>query len=147
MQQHTSNEPSEPQDERGDIEFMSVEDTPFRKPKFWRLSLIMVLLLFAILQNPSRAEAKAEIKTMILNHVSDKIHSKVAENDDDPLKQAGMELSMLFAPAIIDSWVNIDVTNFIAFSTFNAYTTDKGNERTIISGVILFGKVIPLNSN
>lgn len=63
--------------------------------------IIIALLFFAALKNPSKTEAKAEIKTIIMEKVTEKLRQEVTNEDNDAWKQMGSGLAMLFAPAII----------------------------------------------
>ncbi len=109
--------------------------------------VIIAVLFLAALKNPSRTEAKAEIKAMIMEKVSEKMRQEVTQEDDNAWQQIGSGLAMLFAPAIIDNMVQTEISDYVFLSTFDANVTINEEKRTLLAGVIVFGKVIPLKSD
>lgn len=109
---------------------------------FW--IVVIAILFLAALKNPSENEAKAEINTMLLEKLKENLREEVTNDDNNPLTQLGSGLAMLFAPTIIDNVVQTDVTDYIIFSTFSAKISFNEEEKELGSGIILFGKVIPL---
>lgn len=116
---------------------------------FWMVSgvALVVVLFLAALKNPSKAEAKAELKSMIMDVVTAEMRQEVTNEDNDVWKQICSGLAMLFAPTIIDNMVQTEISDYIFFSTFDARVAVDEEMRTLVSGIILFGKVIPLKSD
>lgn len=112
------------------------------------LALSVIALLFmAALKNPSKTEAKAEIKTLLMEKVTEKMRQEVTNADNDAMKQIGFGLTMLIAPTMIDNMVQTEISDYIFFSTFDASVTVGEETKTLIEGVIVFGKAIPLKSD
>lgn len=109
--------------------------------------IIIALLFMAALKNPSKTEAKAELKTMMMEIVTEKMRQEVTNEDNDAWSKIGSGLAMLFAPAFIDNMVQTDISDYIFFSTFDASITVEEEKKTLAAGIILFGKVIPLRSD
>lgn len=141
---------SQPQPQVTETEYVYIEQPKCHKRGGgWLIfgGIIIALLCLAALKNPSKTEAKAEIKTMIMEKVTEKMRQEVAKEDNDAWTQIGSGLAMLFAPTIIDSMVQTDISDYIFFSTFDASVTVDEEKRTLAAGIILFGKVIPLRSD
>lgn len=109
--------------------------------------IIFAILFLAALKNPSKTDAKAEIKTVIMEKVSEKMRQEETKEENEAWRQIGSGLAMLFAPTIIDNMAQTKVSDYIFFSTFDASLTVYEEKRTLLAGVIVFGKVIPLKSD
>ena len=109
--------------------------------------IIIAFFFLAALKNPSKTEAKAEIQAMIIETFSEKMSQNVSNEDNDAWEKVKSGLAMLFAPTIIDNIVQTDISDYIFFSTFDASVTIEEDKRTLAAGIILFGKVIPLESD
>lgn len=104
--------------------------------------LITAVLLIAIIENPSNTRAKADVNTIIKERVKEiiwKSNSNKTEWDE-----IGAGLAMLFAPTVIDNYLQTKTSNYVLFSTFE--TNCFGISGPVFSGIIIFGKVIPLTS-
>lgn len=131
------------------------EDVYIRQPKSRKRGsgrlifgiIIIVLFFLAALKNPSKTEAKEEIKTMIMEKIAQTMSQDTTNEDNDAWDKIGSGLAMLFTTTIIDNMVQTDISNYIFFSTFDASVTTKEDKRTLAAGIILFGKVIPLKSD
>lgn len=124
-----------------------------RKPKKSGATRIVIavafiaIFLLAALKNPSESEIKAEIKTMMTDKINEKLRQEVTNKDNSTGEQIGSVLAMLFAPTIIDKWIQINVSDYIFFSTFDTNVTVDEEIRTIASGVIVFGIIVPLKTD
>lgn len=133
-----------------ETEYGYIEQSKNRKHGFgWLIfgAIIIALFFLAALKNPSKTEAKSEIKTMIMEKVTEKMRQEVTNEENDGWKQIGSGLAMLFTPTIIDNMVQTDISDYVFFSTFDASVTVDEEKRTLVAGIILFGKVIPLKSD
>ncbi|MDE5608078.1 MAG: TM2 domain-containing protein [Muribaculaceae bacterium] len=108
---------------------------------------ILAILFIAVLKNPTETQAKAEINTLIKEKVNENIRKELSEGDKTELNKLGAGLAMMFTPAMIDHCVLNKISNYIFFSTFETSYTYDGEYGAIASGIIIFGKVIPLKSN
>ena len=109
--------------------------------------IIIAVLFLAALKNPSKSEAKVELKSLITEKFNEKMRDNITDEDQDALSQIGSGLAMLLAPTLIDKMVETNISNYLFFSTFSAKITFEKNTKTIVSGIILFGNFIPLNSD
>lgn len=109
--------------------------------------VFIAVFFLAALKNPSDAEAKAEIKTLFTEKVNEKMRQQIADEENSAGKQIGSMLAMLVAPTFIDKWIQVDVSDYIFFSTFDANISINEEKKSIASGAIVFGKVIPLKSD
>lgn len=114
--------------------------------KFIFGSIIIATLFLAALKNPSRTEAKDEIQTMIVDGIMDKMRKEITDESDNVWEQIGSGISMFFASTIIDNMVETEVSDYVFFSTFDTSVTVDEKKRTLVGGIIVFGKVIPLKS-
>lgn len=113
--------------------------------KLFLILAIIAIIILAVLKNPSNSDAKAEIKSMILEKVKGNCHQKFTD-ELEPNEMIGTGLSMLLVPTIIDNMVQMEVSNYVLFSTFDAKISFLGESKTLAAGIIIFGKVIPLKS-
>lgn len=67
--------------------------------------------------------------------------------ENDGFKQFGAFLGMTFAPQIVDHFSDIKVKDYILFSTFDCTTEVEDIDKTIVSGIIVFGKIIPMKTD
>lgn len=109
--------------------------------------IIFAVLLLAGFTNPSDSDAEEKIKSKILEVANKEMREKIRVEEDNVWKQIGSGLAILFAPAIIDNLVQIDVSNFIIFSTFDAKIPFEDEQKTLVSGIIIFGKILPTGSD
>ena len=115
--------------------------------KYIFLLIVLALVFLAALKNPSRAEAKEEVNSLILEKLDAYVDRQVAETDNS-LVEFGSSLAKLLAPTLVDNIVQTEVTNYFLFSTFESHLSVKMVEdKKIVSGVIVFGQVIPLDSD
>ena len=115
--------------------------------KIIAVAVLIAVFFLAALKNPSEIEAKTEIKTLFTEKVNEKMRQQVTDEENSAGKQIGSMLAMLVAPTLIDKWIQIDISNYIFFSTVDANIKIHDEKKTIASGVIVFGKVIPLKSD
>lgn len=109
---------------------------------FW-----IAFFLVAIISNPSPSEAKHEINSVILEKFNEHMRKEMRDEENDSWKQMGAGFAMLLAPALIDKLVQTEVSDCILFSTFNASVPHNNQSVTMVSGIIVFGKIIPLRYN
>lgn len=134
------------------------DDPPRRKPKATRTSrkkrrtgriivlvAIAAVLILAAVKNPSKTEAKAEIKNTLVEYANEKMLEHITDTDA-PVAQVGSALGLMLAPTLLDYVVQTDVSDYIFFSTFRA-TVPVPEKQNLVSGIIVFGKVIPLKSD
>lgn len=145
----------------GGIYYEEIVDQPVRrysnrrsyynKPKKSRtglyifLAVIFIILFTAIVTNPSQTQSKQLVKETVLSYVDDYIQKQSAQSNDF-LVQAGAALGMTLAPSLWDYGVKTKVDNYVLFSKFSSDLNIMGMNTNVVSGIILFGQVIPLNS-
>ena len=108
---------------------------------------VIAFLLLAALKNPSETEAKAEINSMITEKFVDIMKEQATDDNNTAWEPIGSGLAVLFAPTLIDNMVRTDISNYIFFSTFTSTVTFEEKKKTLVAGVIILGKVIPLETD
>lgn len=132
-----------------------VENNNAKKKSFgWRrtVCVIAVAAIFAVLflaafKNPSETEAKAELKSKFEEKVNEFLLSEFNnDKSNNVLDQIMAAFAINYVPSIVDSLVQIEVSDYIFFSTFETMLKDD-ERKTLASGIIVFGKIIPLHSD
>ncbi len=116
--------------------------------KLITLVVVAAILILAAVKNPGEKEARELIKTEVVEQLNTKATDKAAECDYTGIAKqiTGMVVNM-FAPTLVDKCLDIEVENCVIFTKFNVTTTIKADKTSIASGVIVFGKIIPLKIN
>ena len=109
--------------------------------------IILAVFIVAAVKNPSEAEGNKMVKDYIVEKVNYVLKSEINNEENDGLKQFGAFLGMAFSSQIIDYVSDIEVSDYILFSTFDCTMEVEEKNRTIVSGVIVFGKIIPLKTD
>jgi len=112
--------------------------------KKYILGAIAIIIIIAVIKNPSESESKQLIIDMAIEKVYGNSF-ETAESDDE-FEKAGKVVALLLAPQIIDNMVDITVDDYIVFSSFSVKTTIDEQKKNLVAGIIIFGKVIPLSS-
>lgn len=130
-------------------EYVYVEAKPRKKHSGCVNFIILLAALFIVsaIKNPSERESKEMVKSFIVEKVNNKLRGEMTNEDNDGAKQFGALLGMAFASNIIDYVSEINVTDYIIFTSFDCTTKVDDSERTIVSGIIFLGKIIPLKSD
>lgn len=117
--------------------------------KWWKVALLVVLaavVLLAVRKNPSEREAKALVKESLVEVVENKLRQEMDSDRYGLLGQMGAALGLIVAPELVDNFVDVKVTDFLLFSTFDASVSLAGQTRNG-GGLIVFGRLIPLYSD
>lgn len=134
-----------------DLEYEEEDDEhKSSKSKIWKLIFGLVIistLILAALKNPSKIEAKAEIKNMFLEKLNEEMHEDVSDSESFIVEHLSTSFVNMLANSIYDNWVQTDVSNYVLFSTFDANVKINKKKKTLASGIIIFGKIIPLKSD
>ena len=108
---------------------------------------IILILFIAALKNPSQSECEKQIKLFLVESVKD-IYENMSESEsDDSCKGFERLLISALAPSFIDAIAHIQTTDYILFSTFKATAEKSGRPINLVSGIMLFGKIIPLSTD
>lgn len=107
----------------------------------------VAVIILAIVKNPSESVAKEEIKNEFIERINEKVRKNLSDSESTGTEKLGSALAGFLAPKMMDYLVNVNVSDYLLFSTFNANTIVGCNAEPIASGVILFGKIIPLKSD
>jgi len=89
------------------------------------LKAIVLVAAIALIKNPSEADAKELIRDV----TSAKLYSRPSAFS-----------------RYVDQTVNIDIHDYVLFSSFSVKRRDDEQKRNLFAGVILFGKAITLSS-
>lgn len=105
--------------------------------------IIIAIFLLGAIKNPTVSQTKAEVKSMLLEQYYDNLRKQLVYTDSID-KQIESSFAMFIAPNIIDTWLQTDVSDYIFFSTFNSSLRVGKDVRAVMSGAVIFGKVVPL---
>lgn len=148
-EQRQREEASTEHNEKVKTEYVYVERTSSNKG-FGRLILWLVIIAFfvvAAIKNPPADETKAMVKTALVEMFNKRMGS-VMSNEESSAKQFfGALLGMSLAPNLIDNFTETTVSDYIILSTFNCTAEVEDETKTLVSGVVIFGKIIPLKSD
>lgn len=109
------------------------------------LILIGVLFSVAAIKNPSENEGKEMVKSFVVEIVNDNIRNEMTNNG---LNEFEAFLGITLSPHMIDWIADTNVNDYILFSTFDCTAeAEDGSTKTVVSGIILFGKIIPLKTD
>ena len=109
--------------------------------------IILAIGIVAAVKNPSEIEGRKMIKDYIVEKLNQVLKSEMNNEENDGFNQFGAFLGMTFAPQIVDYFSDIKVKDYILFSTFDCTTEVEDIDKTIVSGVIVFGKIIPMKTD
>lgn len=132
------------------IETEQVVTKPSRKRRSGFLVfkfIILAIIIVAAVKNPSEVEGKKMVKDYIVEKVNYVLKSEINKEGNDGFKQFGAFLGMTFASQIVDYVSDIEVNDYILFSTFDCTMKVEDIDRTIIYGVIVYSKIIPLKTD
>lgn len=87
------------------------------------------------------------VKDYIVEKVNYVLKSEINNEENDGLKRFGAFLGMAFSSQIADYVSDIEVSDYILFSTFDCTMEVEEKDRTIVSGVIAFGKIILMKTD
>jgi len=118
-------------------------------PFILAIFMMTIVIAIAAIKNPSQANANAHIKSYLVERISDYVALKTSEDTESSelSKGFGRLLINALAPSFIDAMVQIQTSDYVFFSTFEAKVENKGEHKKLMSGVILFGKIIPLSTD
>lgn len=108
--------------------------------------LIAALLIVSAVKNPSERESKEMVKSYIVDNLNNYLRDEVANEDSSGAKQFGALLGMAFGSNLVEYLCEIKVNDYVVFTTFDCTTKVYATNKTIVSGIIYFGKIIPLES-
>ena len=109
--------------------------------------LILSFFVVAAIKNPSETESKVMVKDYILEKANEMLREEMTKEENNGFKQLGAFFGMAFASNIIDYVTETSVDDYIIFSTFDCNTNFTDSPTTILSGIIMFGKIIPLHTD
>lgn len=114
----------------------------------WFIFLILLigLLAAAAITNPTETESKKIVKNTVLTYAEDYVVEKMVDYDG-PLTEMALSLGKRLAPKVWDKAVETEVENYIIFTKFKANIGFQGYRKNLLSGIILFGQLIPLDSD
>lgn len=115
--------------------------------KFNLTIAIFLILILAAIKNPSKDESRNSIKTELHELLKEKMLEAASTSEDCDASQTASTLAGIIAPALIEQLVKIEINDYIFFTTFNAHsiTSHSQPDKKLMSGVIVFGKLMPLN--
>lgn len=115
----------------------------------WFLIIVVAVLVIAAITNPSQSEARRLIKDTTLEYTDAYIREKAEQEADGALGAFASMLGRAIAPQVYDYAIDTRIDNFIFFSKFDMSVRMEmiGINQKVVSGIIVFGQVIPLETN
>lgn len=106
--------------------------------------IFIVAVIGAIVTNPEETEAKASIKEQSVKIINKKIAGKIDEIDVPGSDKLGKFITDALVPKLYDKMIDVDIKDYVIFSTFTIFLDYKLGQREIASGIILYGQIVPL---
>lgn len=112
--------------------------------------LIILIIIGAIcglaaVKNPGETEAKQMVRDAVTERIQQQMQAKA--NSGSGLDKVLNGLGQAVAPKAVEHLTDVEVKNYVVFSTFKSsqkYSLGSDGEDRQLSGIILFGKVLPL---
>lgn len=100
--------------------------------------ILALILIIAVLTNPSQDLHKEAVKTKLNSYMQKSISERLSESDNE-WKQAGQALGMMFGGALIDEFISnaVSIDNYVVFST----TKVTWERETKVIGIGFLGNV------
>ena len=128
-----------------------VEAPRKRKGRFGCFSIcflmLIAVLVVAAIKNPSETESRELIQKQIVEKVNENVRKTISDEDKDAGTQIGAALVGLFMPKLLDYAMNVDINDYVIFSTFTITPNIPEAEGKYMKGIIVFGKVIGTSTN
>ena len=109
--------------------------------------IVLAIVIVAAIKNPSAVEGKNMVKDYIVENVNYRLKSEMNNEENDGFTKFGAFIGMAFASQMVDYLTEIEVNDYILYSTFNCTMEVEDIDRTLVGGVIVFGKIIPLKTD
>lgn len=131
------------------VEYVYVERKSGRKGIVWLCAFILIvaLLTVAAVKNPTDTEAKEMANKFIVEKVDKFFVDKMNDEDAGGFQQLAAFFGLSFSSKLVNSFVETKVNNYVVMSTFDSEVEMDNSKKTIMSGVIVFGKLIPLSTD
>lgn len=107
---------------------------------------VAVVAILAAIKNPSSTESSQMVKDKISALATDKMIDKIGAEDSEKSGAFASTMARMFAPTVIDKLLDVEVNDYVVFSTFKATASFGEESKNVASGLILFGNIIPLSS-
>ena len=115
------------------------------------ITIFILTIVFAVaaIKNPSQTESRNQIKLFLVERLNAYEAKKTLEDadSDNSEKVFGRFIMSAFASTLIDTMVQIKTSDYLFFSSFEAKLKNEGEHKKIVSGVIVFGKILPLSTD
>ena len=109
------------------------------------LILILGLLVGAAVTNPTESESKEIVKSTVLTYAEKYVENQI-EKSGIPLAGVGLSIGKKFAPKLWDKAVTTETEDYFIFTYFKSDINYMGINKNLLSGIIVFGQLIPLDS-
>lgn len=146
----TSGDTEHPQSQRQEVEteYVYVEQSKSRKIGWLIfLMIIMATLVVAAIKNPSTSETKSLIKDALVEKINEKIKEETTNEENNGVERLSALLGMTLTSYIFDYFTDTKVSDYIIYSTFDCTAKDGEETKTVVSGIVVFGKIIPLKTD
>lgn len=111
------------------------------------LVILGAVAILAAIKNPSEQQSKEMVRTFLTDKVTDTVRSNMSEEKSDGVKLVANYIASKLAPGLMESMIDVKATDYVVFSTFDARVEKAGIDKSVMSGIIVFGKLIPLSTD
>lgn len=87
------------------------------------------------------------VKDFVVEQLNTVLRDEMIDDDNEGIKQLGIFLGITFASSVFDYISDVKVNDYVLFTTFDCTTEVTGSVKTIVSGIIVFGKIVPLKTD
>ena len=106
--------------------------------------VLAVILIIAAIMNPSAAESRQMIMDIAVEEIIKRLPATMDGDGEDEPGQTATVLDFISSLTTIKT-TDIDVTDYVVFSTFGVSVIKSDGKHELASGLILFGNVIMLS--
>lgn len=111
---------------------------------------IFIFFLLAVIKNPSKTDSYVQVRSYLVEEINDKVSYQIKSDETGSSSFFNCFERFLIknlAPNLIDSMFEIRTSDYILFSTFDVKMENNGENVSVVSGVIVFGKILPLSTD
>ena len=114
---------------------------------FWLLVPLLVVAYWAHRNNPNEEESKVMVNNLLKDQLNNYLSIYMQSEEAGEFGKIGSMLGMSLVPTLVDNFTTTKVEDHYVYTSFSNSITIKDQETTIVSGIIVFGKIIPLHSD
>lgn len=109
--------------------------------------ILAAVVVLAAMKNPSEQQSKEMVRSFLSDKVTGVINKNMADEKSDGVKLVANFLASKLTPGLMDSMVDVETDDYVVMTRFDARVEKAGIDKSVMSGIIIFGKLIPLSSD